>query len=181
MSYTTIASVAGMFPSFTRSGPKGPSDALIQQFIDDVAAEIDAVLQRRFSEAIEAVAGATFAAWVAAFSTDQADLLEKINRFGACGEMAIVFESLGITTFAKMAAEYKAKFETFLLELDGRDEQGKLKADGGRYDKLFDAGARSISPRPDLDFVAGGDQPADQTAQDSGMSNRFSKFDRTEE
>ena len=32
MSYTTITQVAGMFPTFTRNGPKGPSDTLIQNY-----------------------------------------------------------------------------------------------------------------------------------------------------
>ena len=48
MSYTSVTQVAGMFPTFTQNGAKGPSNTLIQNFIDDVAGEIDAILQRRF-------------------------------------------------------------------------------------------------------------------------------------
>jgi hypothetical protein len=90
MSYTTVTNVAAMFPTFTRNGPKGPSDTLIQTFIDDVGAEIDAVLQRRFQEAFSAQG---FTAWQGSFSTDQLDLLEKINRYGACSQLAEVFET----------------------------------------------------------------------------------------
>ena len=89
MSYTTVAQVAGMFPTFTRNGPKGPGDPLIQNYIDDVAGEIDAVLQRRFQEAYASVG---FSAWQAAFTTDQLNMLEKLNRYGACAQLAEVFE-----------------------------------------------------------------------------------------
>ena len=88
MSYTTVAQVAGMFPSFTPNGPKGPSNALIQTFDDDVAGEINAILQRRFQEAYQAMG---FIAWQGAFGTDQLNLLEKINRYGACAQLAEVF------------------------------------------------------------------------------------------
>jgi hypothetical protein len=81
MSYTTVSNVAAMFPTFTRNGPKGPSDALIQTFIDDVAAEIDAVLQRRFQEAYASLG---FTAWQESIGADQLNILEKINRYGAC-------------------------------------------------------------------------------------------------
>jgi len=50
----------------------------------------------------------------------------------------------------------------------------------GPYDHLFDPAARTETPRPGLQAVAGGDQPVDQTAQDLGMSNVFSKFDPRE-
>jgi hypothetical protein len=153
--YTTIDAAASMFPTFVRGNPKGPADGLIQTFIDDVQAEIDAVLQRRFSEAISLMAGATlaaqFAAWVETFSVDQQALLEKVNRFGTCGEMGNSFAATGQTLFAKLADTYETKYQGFLRELDGRDEKGNPKQDGGRYDKLFDPAARSISPRPGLE------------------------------
>ena len=48
MGYTTIANVAGMFPTFARgTAQQKPADTLIQTYIDDVAAEINAVLVRR--------------------------------------------------------------------------------------------------------------------------------------
>jgi hypothetical protein len=143
--YSTLNAVAAMFPTFVRNGPKGPADGLIQTFIDDVAAEINAALQRRFSEAISLTAG--FSAWVDGFGQDQQDLLDKINRFGACGEMGTVFAATGQTLFAKLSTDYETKYQGLLRELDGRDEKGNLKQDGGRYDKLFDPSARSISPR----------------------------------
>src|SRR5579863_1116213 len=54
MGYTTVSNVAGMFPFFVRgTAQQKPSDALIQRYIDDVAAEVDAVLDRRFNELIQ--------------------------------------------------------------------------------------------------------------------------------
>ncbi len=74
MSYTTITQVAGMFPTFTRNGPKGPSDTLIQNYIDDVAGELDAILQRRFQEAYSSLG---FTAWQGAFSTRPVESARK--------------------------------------------------------------------------------------------------------
>ncbi len=180
MSYTTLTSVAQMFPTFTRNGPKGPSDTLIQQFIDDEAAEIDSILQRRFEEAISGPpALGSFAAWVAAFTSDQTDLLEKINRFGACGEMAATFGAMGVTMFAKLAAEYEAKAQTYLNRLNARDANGKPIGQGGDYDYLFDSQAKVETPRPQLGGVAGGDQMPGQNASE-GSSNVFKKWDRKE-
>lgn len=63
MSYTTLSNVAGMFPNFVRGGTtQKPADTLIQQFIDDVAGEIDAVLNRRFATVISQAA--SFSAWL---------------------------------------------------------------------------------------------------------------------
>ena len=53
MGYTTVSNVSGMFPTFVRGTPQQkPTDALIQRYIDDVASELDAVLDRRFGELI---------------------------------------------------------------------------------------------------------------------------------
>jgi hypothetical protein len=153
--YTTVDAVCGMFGTFVRNGPKGPSDGQIQAYIDDVGSEIDAVLERRFGEAIALMPGANFAAqfaaWVDAFTQDQQNLVEKVNRFGACGEMGTVFAATGQLIFMKLAESYEAKYQAMLRELDGRDEKGNPKQDGGRYDKLFDPAARTPSPRPVLE------------------------------
>jgi hypothetical protein len=176
MSYATVANVVAMFPGFIRNGPKGPADALIQTFIDDTTAEIDAVLQGRFSEAITGSLSGTFAGWSAAFSLDQKNLLEKICRFGACAEMGTVFEAFGIVTFAKLAAEYEKKYQALVNALNERDGSGKLLAEGGRYDSLFDPLSTIESPRPMMGGAAGADQQR-QTLDDEGMFSKFGRDD----
>ena len=176
MSYTTITQVAGMFPTFTRGGPKGPSDTLIQNFIDDVAGEIDAILQRRFQEAYSSLG---FSAWQAAFSTDQLNLLEKINRYGACAQLAEVFETSGIAAAARVAQGFEEEYREMCNKLNARDANGKPLASGGDYDYLFDPLAKVETPRPQLGGVAGGDQyPSETPSEDS--TNVFKKWDRKE-
>lgn len=65
MSYTTVSNVAGMFPSFARGTPQQkPPDALIQQYIDDVAGDINASLLRRFAEAIQQSGAGSFSSFL---------------------------------------------------------------------------------------------------------------------
>lgn len=65
MSYTTVSNVAGMFPSFARGTPQQkPPDTLIQQYIDDVAGDINASLLRRFAEAIQQSGGGSFSSFL---------------------------------------------------------------------------------------------------------------------
>lgn len=176
MSYTTVIQVAGMFPTFTRNGPKGPSDTLIQTFVDDVAAEIDAILQRRFQEAYSTLG---FPVWQGAFSVDQINLLEKINRYGACAQLAEVFESSGISAAAHVAKSFEDEFREFCNKLNARDADGKPLAQGGDYDYLFDPFAKVETPRAQLGGVAGGDQyPSGTSCEDS--TNVFKKWDRSE-
>ena len=176
MSYTTVTQVAGMFPTFTRNGPKGPSDALIQNFVDDVAGEIDAILQRRFQEAYASMG---FTAWQGAFSPDQMNLLEKINRYGACAQLAEVFETLGIAAAARVAKSFEEEFEAQCNKLNARYAEGKPMAQGGDYDYLFDPAAKVETPRPQLGGVAGGDQYPGGTANENS-TNVFKKWDRKE-
>ena len=176
MSYTTVTQVAGMFPTFTRNGPKGPSDSLIQNFIDDVAGEIDAILQRRFQEAYSSLG---FIAWLGAFSTDQVNLLEKINRYGACAQLAEVFETSGIAAAARVAKGFEDEFRELSNKLNARDTDGKPLAQGGDYDYLFDPLAKVETPRSQLGGVAGGDQyPSETSSEDA--TNVFKKWDRRE-
>src|ERR1039458_621279 len=67
MAFTNISTVSGMFPSFQRGGnqPQQPTDALIQQYINDAASLLIAVLTRRFSESIYAVPGNNLSLWAA--------------------------------------------------------------------------------------------------------------------
>ena len=176
MSYTTIAQVAGMFPTFTRNGPKGPADTLIQNYIDDVAGEIDAILQRRFQEAYASVG---FAAWQGSFSTDPLNLLEKINRYGASAQLAEVFETSGIAAAARVAKSFEDEYREACNKLNARDASGKPLAQGGDYDYLFDPLAKVETPRPQLGGVAGGDQYPSETSSE-GSTNVFKKWDRRE-
>ena len=176
MSYTTVTQVAGMFPTFTRNGAKGPSDTLVQNYIDDVAGEIDAILQRRFQEAYAAPG---FAAWQGAFTTDQLNLLEKINRYGACAQLAEVFETSGIAAAARMAKSFEDQYKELCSKLNARDANGEPLTQGGDYDYLFDPLAKVETPRPQLGGVAGGDQyPSETWSEDS--TNVFKKWDRRE-
>lgn len=176
MSYTTVNQVAGMFPTFMRNAPKGPSDTLIQNYIDDVAGEIDAILQRRFQEAFSSLG---FTAWQAALSPDQMNLLEKINRYGACAQLAEVFETTGISAAARVAKGFEDDFRELCNKLNARDPEGRPMTQGGDYDYLFDPLAKVETPRAQLGGVAGGDQyPSETSSEDS--TNVFKKWERHE-
>jgi hypothetical protein len=176
MPYTTVAQVAGMFPTFTQGASKGPSNALIQTFIDDVAGEINAILQRRFQEAY---ASQGFTGWRQSFTTDQLNLLEKINRYGACAQLADVFETSGIAAAARVAQSFEAEFREMANKLNARDAEGEPQAQGGDYDYLFDPLAKVETPRSQLGGAAGGDQSPSGTASENS-SNVFKKWDRSE-
>jgi hypothetical protein len=176
MSYTTITQVAGMFPTFARNGPKGPDDTLIQNYIDDVAGEIDAILQRRFQEAYVSLG---FESWQGSFSADQLNLLEKMNRYGACAQLAEAFETSGIAAAARMAKGFEDDYRELRNQLNARDAGGKPQLQGGDYDFLFDPLAKVETPRPQLSGVAGGDQYPSETSSE-GSTNVFKKWDRRE-
>ncbi len=176
MSYATISNVAGMFPTFARGGTaQKPADTLIQQFIDDVAAEIDAVLQRRFATIISQ--SASFAVWVAALPLDATNILEKINRYGAAAQLGDTLATFGVAAAREQAKAFRGAFSEMLNELDARDEKGDPLA-SGRYDHLLDSLARTETPRPAMQAVAGGEQPDTQTTEAEGLSNAFGKFDK---
>lgn len=66
MAFTTIANVAGLFPTFKRGVVnQQPPDALIQQFIDDFGDDLIGILERRFGEAIGTISTSTTNAWLA--------------------------------------------------------------------------------------------------------------------
>ncbi|PYV23201.1 MAG: hypothetical protein DMG24_14640 [Acidobacteria bacterium] len=179
MSYTDVGKVAGMFPTFARGGAnQKPSDALIQQYLDDVTAEINAVLDRRFAESIAAPpSSGSVSAWLVALGTDASNILEKINRFGGAAQLGETLATLGITGVRDMAKGFADAYREMLNDLDARDANGKPLA-SGRYDHLFDPSARTETPRPGLQAIAGGDQPEGQTPRDTGSSQVFGKFDK---
>ncbi len=176
MSYTTVANVAGMFPLFVRgSTAQKPADTLIQQFIDDVAGEIDAVLNRRFATAIGSFAN--FAAYVASLTLDATNTLEKINRYGAAEQLGETLATFGVASARELGKQFGGRYDEMLDQLDSRSKDGK-PLPSGRYDKQFDSLARTETPRPAFSGTAGGDQPTTQTPADQSMSNVFGKFDR---
>jgi hypothetical protein len=179
MSYTTIGNVAGMFPGFKRGNPQqNPPDSLIQTYVDDVAGEIDAVLERRFNEAIQSAPyNGSFAAWTAQLSLDAQNVLERINRYGAAAQLGQTLASFGVAAAREMAQDCQARYGELLDQLNARDRSGHLTS-GGLYDHLFDSLAQTETPRPALEGIAGGDQPKGQTPAETGSSQVFGKFDR---
>lgn len=176
MSYTTITNVAGMFPTFVRGGAnQKPADTLIQTFIDDVAGEIDAVLQRRFNTRISSYAG--FAAFIAALPLDATNVLEKINRYGAAGQLGDVLGTFGVAAAREMGNQFRSGYLEMLNELDARDSNGGPLA-SGRYDHIFDPLARTETPRPALEGIAGGEMPTNVSPTGQGLSNVFGKSDK---
>jgi hypothetical protein len=180
MPYTTVDAVCGMFPVFQRNGNKGPSDTLIQNYVNDIGTEIDTILMRRFQEAYQSFGptpAAAFAAWAAQFSPEQLNKLECINRFGACAELGISFETAGIAAAARVAKTFEDKYEAELNKLNARDKNGKPLEQGGDYDFLFDNQAKVETPRPQMGGIPGGDQ---RPGQSDGTSTVFKKWDRRE-
>ena len=177
--YTTVENIAGMFPTFVRGTPQQkPADSLIETYGGDVASEINAILDRRFAEAIAPSPYlGSLSAWLAGLGTDANNILEKINRYGAAAELGETLATLGIAGARDMAKMLRAVYEELRNNLDARDRNGK-PLPSGVYDHLFDSEARTETPRPGLEGIAGGDQPDDQTPMDIGLSNVFGKFDK---
>jgi hypothetical protein len=160
-------------------------DSQIVAYALDVQGDIDAVLQRRFNEAISAVAGAligaaAFAVWIGTLSGDALDVLESICRYGAAAELGETLATLGNQSADKFAARFRTDYEEMLAQLAGEDGKGNKRPQGGMYDALFDPLAAHESVRPSLTGIAGGDQPRGVSARDEGLSNIFSKFDERE-
>ena len=178
MSYTTIQNVAGMFPTFQRgASTQKPADPLIQTFIDDVAGDIDAILQTRFGEVIQSGYAGSFSGFQAAFSTDATNVLEKINRYGAAAQLARTLSTVGVAAAEKLGGDFEGEYEELRNRLEARDGDGR-PLPGGLYDYLFDPEAAITSPRPGLRGVAGGDMPRGETPEDQGLSDYFGKFEK---
>jgi hypothetical protein len=176
MSYTTISNVAGMFPAFVRGvANQRPADTIIQTFIDDAAGEIDEVLNRRFATVIGTYGN--FAAFIAALSTDAANVLEKINRYGAAQQLGETLATFGVSAARDLGKMFREAYDEMLAQLDARSKDGK-PLESGRYDHMFDQLARTETPRPALQGIAGGEMPAGQSVSQEGMTNAFGKFDK---
>ncbi len=180
MSYTTVSNVAGMFPAFVTGGStQKPSNTLIQLFIDDVAGDVDAILQKRFGEIIAESFAGSFASFQASFSTDAQNVLEKINRYGAASQLGSTLATFGVSSAERLGKDFEDEYEYLRGRLEAIDEHGH-PLPGGMYDLLFDPQAAVQSPRPGFAGIAGGDMPRNETARDDGRSDYFSKFDRDE-
>jgi len=236
MSYTTISNVAAMFPTWVRGGAQQkPSDTIVQQYLDDVSGEIDAVLNRRFATAISGLSG--FAPWLTSLpvasapwqantayalaalivdsngnpeqvttagtsggtapiwtivmggstsdatvvwknvSSDASRILEKVNRYGAAAQLGETLATFGVAAARDLGKSFAGEYLDMLNQLDARDGRG-TPLPSGRYDKLFDSVARTETPRPAFQAVAGGDQDPKQLPSDVGLSNVFGKFDK---
>ncbi|MGH9358554.1 MAG: hypothetical protein ACRD22_06590 [Terriglobia bacterium] len=179
MSYTTIANVAGTFPAFARGTvQQKPADPLIRTYIDDAAGDLNAILQRRFSEVIKEQYGGNFAAFQAALTPDALNVLERINRYGAAAQLGETLASYGVAAAERLAQEFKDEYNRLIAELNGNADKGGSMAGGGLYDHLFDSQSATPSPRPALEGIAGGDQPKGQVPRDVGTSNFFGKFQK---
>jgi hypothetical protein len=182
MAYTSVDQVAAMFPAFVRGGAnQKPTDTYIQQFIDDVAGELDAILMRRFGDLIASVEGGTeqtqLEAWVATLSADATNVLEKLNRYGAAVQLGQTLASFGVAGTRDLAKSYASEWERMRRDLDSRDDRGRPLA-SGPYDKLFNPLARTETAEPALEGIAGGDQPIGESCANQGLSNFFGKFDK---
>ncbi len=174
MGYTSVDQVTGMFPTFQRGSPQQrPSDTLIQQYIDDVAAEIDAVLTRRGFVAT----GLSNVQIRPLLSAGALDICEMINRFGAARQLGETLATFGVIGARDLARIFRDDYERLKNALDARDAQGRALASGS-YDKYFDPLARTETAQPALQAIAGGDQPSGQTPADTGSSQVFGKFDK---
>lgn len=178
MSYTTVNNVAGMFPTFIRgTAQQKPADTLIQQYIDDVAGDIDAILQKRFGEIIAESYAGSFAAFQAAFSLDAQNVLEKINRYGAAAQLGQTLATFGVAAAERLGRDFGSMYAELRNRLEGRDANGKREA-SGMYDALFDPESRIESPRPALEGIAGGDMPRHEGAREEGLDDYFWKSQR---
>ena len=158
-----------------------PSDAQILQYAEDVQGDVDAALQRRFQEFIGgAPYNGSFTAWIAAVLAvaDAADILEKVNRYGAAAQLGEALATLGVAAAKDLAKVFAIRYDELIGELRALDARGNPIPAGGLYDHLFDPLARSEAVRPGLEGVAGGDQPRGQTPYEEGSSAVFGKFDK---
>src|SRR5436309_15827662 len=143
MGYTTIANVAGMFPTFARgTAQQKPADTLIQTYIDDVAAEINAVLVRRGFVAT----GLAAAGIQALLSPDAANICEMINRYGAAAQLGQTLATFGVASAGQLANNIRDTYERMKNDLNARNDKGEAQA-GGPYDKYFDPLARTETAR----------------------------------
>lgn len=172
MSFTTVAKVTGMFPSFTTGVNQKPSANDIQTYVDDVDGEIRAILLRRFGESIGESATPTLEGWIGALDALAAAVLEKINRFGAAAQLGFVLATLGSKSTAVLAEKCQADYEQMRDALDARGRNGEPLMSGA-YDRFFDAKARVGTPRSGLASVTGADQPKDQVPADLGLNMPF--------
>src|SRR5205809_3223740 len=149
MGYTTIANVAGMLPTFARgTAQQKPADTLIQTYIDDVAAEINAVLVRRGFVAT----GLAATGIQALLSPDATNICEMINRYGAAAQLGQTLATFGVASAGQLANNIRDTYERMKNDLNARNDKGEAQA-GGPYDKYFDPLARTETAQPSLKAI----------------------------
>jgi hypothetical protein len=173
MAYTTLDLVCSLFPTFKRGTPQqNPADTVIQTYLDNRASKINAVLLRRFGEAISAAGSLT--AWLEALpqAEDASNVLEEINRFGAAVTLVDVFAAYGVSGVRDQAVKVLVPtYEQLWKELNALDANGR-PMESGPYDKLFDPLARTETPRPTLEGI-GGAETDGSTPEDRGENRAF--------
>src|SRR5438132_889069 len=97
-------------------------------------------------------------------------VLELINRYGACAQLADTLSTLGGASTEKLAEKFKTDFLRMWRQLDARDDKG-TPLPSGAYDKYFDPLSRTESPRPAVQAISGADQPLQQVARDVGLES----------
>jgi len=174
--YTTTDNVAGMFPSFQTGIPQQrPSSDLIQQFIDDIAEELNAILYRRGFVSFGQKTVPDDIDIAEQIAPGALQVLELLNRYGAAAQLGVVLASFGITQAKLLADAYEKTYIWRKNQLAGVDANGKPLPNGGMYDKFFDPNAATPSAEPALAYIAGGDEPRVEPV-DEGLSNWNGKF-----
>lgn len=175
--YTNLLALAAMFPAWIRGGAnQQPTDAQVTLILNDVASRINAVIGRRFREAMTQAGFSTAYAYAQSLSSDALNFLEQLNRWGAAMELAETFASFGNKSAAAQGARYGARFQADFNELNGEDAAGKPDPTGGDFDYLFDPQAKTPTPRPTMWGIAGGDQPL-ATLEEEGLYSKFGRDD----
>ncbi len=164
MGYTTVDNIAAMFPGFARNAAGSVQDTTIQLYVDGIAGDIDAVLQRRFSESI--TTAGSYAAWQAALQPGALNVLERINRAGGAGQMADALEVSQSPGFAVIAKNLGKDYDDLIAELNAETPTGKPKPGGGRYDALFDSLSAHPTARPLLGGYPGTGISPDGVSED---------------
>lgn len=180
----TVDGPAGSTFNWTNRGglpvAQSVSDVQIDQYIAGVDGDIDAILERRFSEAYTTPPFSTFQQWQGTFSADALALLERISRLGAARQLGATLAALGTQIAGTLATNYETEYRELLNELEARDKDGKPRPNGGRYDVLFDPLAGHASARPSLGGNSGGSNPPGSPWREGLESTYFGKLDRRE-
>lgn len=175
--YTTVEAVARMWPTWNKSRgspQQAPADSDVTAWISDLTERINAILARRFSEAISPPPySGNVALWLASLPS-ATKLLEQIERYGAAAQLGYVLATIGGSKgIIANADRIQEDFNKLWNDLNATDKDGH-PLPAGPYDRYFDAQSKLESPRPLLSATSGADQDPHEVAADRGLSNQFS-------